>query len=170
MRACLLLISIIVLTACAQPPQFSNVALQNTLSEIHTDTNAEADFIETLNARGVAVTAHETVSQSFLSVAGRVYAVNGARIQVYSYLDASAAYADRLGFSPDGAFYTDDHQTRVINWIDSPYLYQSGRLLVIYVGSDAATLTLLADVFGVPFAGGADPYSAAVAARMPTAR
>jgi len=43
--------------------------------------------------------------------------------------------------------------TSMITWMDSPHFYKSGRVIVIYIGSDEKTLNLLQAVIGPQFAG-----------------
>jgi len=43
--------------------------------------------------------------------------------------------------------------TSMMMWMDDPHFYKVGRIIVLYIGSDEQTLTLLQSVMGTQFAG-----------------
>ena len=45
----------------------------------------------------------------------------------------------------------------IVEWVGPPRFWQRDRILVLYLGRDAATGTLLSSVLGPPFAAAADP-------------
>ncbi|HUF37167.1 MAG TPA: hypothetical protein VMN57_01480 [Anaerolineales bacterium] len=114
---------------------------------------APEDFtglVEALRTAGATVETGEPVEQPFLSKAGQIVRIDGADLQVFEYGSAEALEADAATISPDGGS-TD---TTMITWMATPHFFKSGRLLVLYVGDDAATLGLLETVLGEQFAGG----------------
>ena len=42
----------------------------------------------------------------------------------------------------------------MITWIDTPHFYKAGKIIVLYIGSDATVLDLLKGALGPQFAGG----------------
>jgi hypothetical protein len=105
---------------------------------------------ETLRAAGATIESDETVMQDFFSVEGRILKVNGADVQVFEYKSVEAMEAEAALVSADGGSVG----TSMIMWMASPHFFKSGRVLVLYVGDDAAILDLLKDALGGQFAGG----------------
>lgn len=97
----------------------------------------------------VAVKPGGEVEQPFFDVRGRIIGLEGGDIQVFEYPDAAAAEAQAATVSPDG-YSVGNTQ---IGWIEPPHFYRSGKIIVIYIGSDEGTLALLEDVLGPQFAG-----------------
>lgn len=106
-------------------------------------------LVASLEARGAEVEYKEEIFQDFLSVDGKVITVNGIDVQVFEYADAVEAQAEAAQIPPDGSSFA----TIMVTWIDDPHFYQQGSLIVLYVGSDQATLDLLESVLGTQFAG-----------------
>jgi hypothetical protein len=109
-----------------------------------------ASLVRGLRAAGATTVAAGSVSQLFFSTAGQIVAINGAQAQVFEYRDAATAATQAARISSDGA--TIDHATQV-DWIAPPHFYESGKLLVIYVGTNATVMRLLAAQLGPQFAG-----------------
>ena len=85
----------------------------------------------------------ESVAQPFLRGAGTVLGISGAginptRLQSFEYESAQGAAADAATFGPDGS-----PRGVLVDWLAAPRLYLKGRVLVIYVGADAAVTGLL---------------------------
>ncbi len=98
-----------------------------------------------------------TVSQPFLSPqSGTAVRLGGgpvttsADIQLFEYGSASAASAEAKRISSDGS----GTATTRISWVAPPHFFLKGRVMVLYVGSDAAALSLLQGLLGPQFAGG----------------
>lgn len=103
-------------------------------------------LIKNLRAKGATVVVtHEKVSQPFFSVVARIVSVNGQGVQVFEFRKAATAAAEARRVS-EGA-------TTLATWIAPPHFYRSGRLIMLYVGSDESTLKLLTSVLGPQFAG-----------------
>ena len=91
------------------------------------------------------------LSQPFFSVDAQVLTAYGEDIQVFEY-DSSESALDEVtesGLTPDGQF-----QTVMVTWIDTPHFYQTGSLIVLYVGDNFEIITLLEDLLGPQIAGG----------------
>lgn len=100
-----------------------------------------------LRAAGLTVTDGGPVEQPFLSVKGRVYAVDGGDLQLYSYATEAEALADTSGISPDAEI-----EGVKVSWMAAPHFYRRGNTVAIYVGSDVRALAVLQRVLGSPFA------------------
>ena len=104
----------------------------------------------------VTVDISGTISQPFLSPqSGTAVRLSGgplttpADAQLFEYRSASAAGADANQIRRDGS----GTATTQISWIAPPHFFLKGRVLVLYVGSDAAVVSLLNSVLGTQFAG-----------------
>ena len=94
-----------------------------------------------------ALLAHkEEVEQVFFSVKGQKIKVNDAEIQVFEYSDEASRKADSDQISPDGT----NIGTSMITWVDQPNFWAKGRVIVLYIGKEAATIDLLTGVMGKP--------------------
>lgn len=107
-------------------------------------------LITALEGAGVTVEDAGPIAQVFLGPEGRILRAGGQDLQVFEYPDEAAAEHEAETIAPDGSFAA----TTMIAWVDTPHFYQAGRLIVLYVGSDAATLELLEGLLGPQFAGG----------------
>ena len=115
----------------------------------------QVSLIDALRSKNVTVDITGTVSQPFLSPqSGTTVRLSGgplttpADVQLFEYASASAARADATQIRPDGSM-----ATAIIDWIAPPHFFLKGRVMVIYVGSDSAVLSLLESLLGPPFAG-----------------
>lgn len=130
------------------------------------DSNGEAEvspggavtdyvsLMDGLRAAGATVESTGEVLDSIFSVDGQIVTMNGADVQVYEYANHSAAAAEAAGISPDGTSITTAHGAAMVTWVATPHFYQAGRLIVLYVGDDAAITALLESVLGTHIAGG----------------
>lgn len=117
-----------------------------------------ASVVRSLRAAGAAVTEQPpSEGSSFLHGSAHHLLVNGQDVWVYEYaapalveLDVGSVSADgstfKNNFGPFGAAVT-------VDYIAPPHYYKTGRVIALYVGRDIATLRLLRQVFGPPFAG-----------------
>jgi hypothetical protein len=115
---------------------------------------ARADLDAAIQASGASVRTLGQVHQPFFSVPGARLAVEGGdvagmqELQVYEYPTESEARGESDLITSEGG-----SATAQITWIADPHFFRRGRLTVIYVGSDAATLALLQRELGAQFAG-----------------
>lgn len=105
-------------------------------------------LIALLRAQGLTVEEAGTVSQPFFDVEGTQLQVQDADVQVFAFADAEAAQAAVATLGPDG-----NPPTMMITWVAPPHFYQSGRLVVLYVGDDQAITQALTDALGAQVAG-----------------
>ncbi len=109
-------------------------------------------FVTKLRDSGANVehpTLPEVVVQDFFSVTGQVFKVNGEDVQVYEYDSQLEAEVEAATVSPSGS----PIGTYMVSWMLPPHFYQSGDLIVIYLGLNQDTLNLLEDILGPQFAG-----------------
>jgi hypothetical protein len=104
------------------------------------------ELVDALRAAGATVEPAEEVEQAFFSVLGQKIMVNGVDIQVFEYADEAARKADSDQISADGT----NIGTSMITWVDQPNFWINGRIIVLYVGKDGATIDLLSGVLGEP--------------------
>lgn len=102
-----------------------------------------------LGQAGLTVAPAGAVQQPFLSSSGQTLTANGQSIQAFEYPDAAAAERDAAKIHPDGTIPGTS-----VMWGAQPHFYRVGRLLVIYVGTDAPALAALDRVVGPAFATG----------------
>lgn len=109
----------------------------------------QASFLAALEEAGASVEVADTIDQDFFAPQGNVLHVNGADVQVFEYESAEAMENDASQVAPDGGSIG----TSMVMWVDAPHFYKTGRVIVLYVGSDPAMLDLLEEVLGSQFAG-----------------
>lgn len=109
-----------------------------------------AGFISALKAGGSAVEELGEIEQPFFPVAGRRVTVDGFELQVFEFGDETAADEAAGTISPDGSGVG----TSMVSWIEPPHFYKSGKLIVLYLGSDANITSLLSTLLGAQIAGG----------------
>ena len=106
-------------------------------------------LIDKLRAQGAKVEAGDEVSQPFFSVKGRSVSIGDEAVQVFEYKTAGDAEAEAKSVDPHGTKVG----TSIINWVSPPHFFKGGKLIVIYVGNDAAKMKILESVLGKQFAG-----------------
>jgi hypothetical protein len=109
----------------------------------------QASLITALEASGATLETGEPVTQAFFSPEGNIIKVNGADVQVFEYESTEAMENEASQVAPDGGSIG----TTMVTWIDTPHFYKAGRIIVLYVGSDATVLDLLENALGAQFAG-----------------
>lgn len=104
------------------------------------------DLVDALRSAGAMVEPAGEVEQAFFSVKGKKIDVNGAEVQVFEYSDDATRKAESDQISPDGSSIG----TSMVTWIDQPNFWAKGRLIVLYLGTDPAMLSVLNTVLGNP--------------------
>lgn len=108
-----------------------------------------AALVEALQDAGATVEEGEPISQPFFTAEGSILRVNGADVQVFEYESAEAMEEEASQVAPDGGSIG----TSMVSWMDAPHFYTSGKMIVLYVGSDEEILSLLEKVLGAQYAG-----------------
>jgi len=137
-----LLIFLLSISACSQNRASDSPATKPAIED-------QASLLIALQKAGATVEVVDFVDQSFFRPQGSITSVNDEDIQVFEYESAEAMEAEASQVAPDGGSIG----TSMVTWIDAPHFYKSGRIIVLYVGSDAGTLGLLEKVMGPQFAG-----------------
>src|SRR5215216_1128761 len=109
----------------------------------------QASLIAALQASDATVETGEPITQVFFRPEGSIIKVNGADVQVFEYESVEAMENEASQVAPDGGSIG----TSMVTWMDTPHFYKAGRIIVLYVGSDEAVLSLLEKVMGPQFAG-----------------
>lgn len=114
------------------------------------DGVAAPAFLNDWQSAGTTVaTGGQVPASLFEGASGQTYLVNDVEMQVYEFADAGAAEAAASTISPDGGMIND----AAVRWAAPPHFFRQDNLIVVYIGSDPATLDLLGGTFGAPFAG-----------------
>lgn len=121
-----------------------------------TDVTAKPDavqdktaLVDSLQDAGATVEEGDPLSQPFFTPEGSILKVNGADVQVFEYESMEAMEEEASQVMPDGGSIGRS----MVSWMDTPHFYKSGRIIVLYVGSDEAVLGLLEKALGPQFAG-----------------
>ena len=114
----------------------------------------KAGLVAALKLAGVNATSAGSVEQPFMSVPGEAFNAGNEAMQVFEYADEAAVESDASKIKPDG---TIDGSS--VSWMAQPHFYRSGRIIVIYIGTDQTVLTALSAAIGQPFATGANVSS-----------
>jgi len=109
----------------------------------------QASFLAALQASNATAALGDSITQDFFDAEGHLITINGQDVQVFEYESAEAMEAEASKVAPDGGSVG----TSMMAWMDVPHFYKAGRIIVLYVGSDENTLSLLQKVIGHQFAG-----------------
>lgn len=109
----------------------------------------KANLIGELADAGITVEEGDPVEQPFFAVRGQIIHLNSADVQVFEYVSAEDAQKEAALVAPDGGSVG----TSMVTWMDTPHFYHSGKVIVLYVGSDQITLEVLSGLLGEQFAG-----------------
>ncbi len=106
-------------------------------------------LIAALNAADAVREVGDPVVQEYFSVGGANVKVRETDILVFEYDSNEDMEADASLVSSDGGSVG----TTMLFWVSTPHFFKAGRIIVLYVGDDAETLTQLQSLLGVQFAG-----------------
>ncbi len=140
----LLIVALFTLAACGGGADQGNLPSESDVSPGGFD-----GLVEALKAQGPEVEISDSIDQPFFSVPGQALMLKDQNVQVFEYPDAEAAAAEAETISPDGGSVG----TSMMMWMDDPHFFTQDTLIVLYVGSDSATLELLQAVLGSQIAG-----------------
>jgi hypothetical protein len=146
---------VVILAACesqptpaVEPDGFEGTATPATIPQPIPVDDYES-LVNALQAAGVTVAAGDAVEQPFFSVPGQVIRVNEQDVQVYVYETAEALEAEAAQIAEDGSSIG----TSMVDWVEPPHFFKSGRILVLYLGEDPNILIVLESILGPQFAG-----------------
>jgi hypothetical protein len=106
-------------------------------------------FVADLTSAGGIIETDGEIAQPFFSVKGHRIIVNGGDVQVFEYPSHTKATAEVARISPDGSSIG----TTQANWTDKPHFYNSGKLIILYLGDNVVIENLIESVVGSQFAG-----------------
>lgn len=92
----------------------------------------------------------ESISQPFFTPQGQIVNLNGEDVQIFEYESGEEANNEAKLVSTDGSSIG----TSMVTWIDTPHFYQSGSIIVIYIGNNPQVIGNLTELLGTQFAGG----------------
>lgn len=127
-----LLVLPVVLGACASPAPLSGYGI--------------SELTAALQESGGKVRDVGSIEQEFFTPSGRRLAIGDQELQVFQYEDDAARQAESSLIQADGS----PNPTTMVMWIDQPHFWAKGRLIVLYLGSDAETLGHLNGALGQP--------------------
>ena len=139
-RAAFLAMAIIA-TACA--------AKQDAGETVGQPVDGYDGLLAALRGNGSTVEAVGPISQPFFVPEGRVINVDGNEVQVFEFSSEQDAQSAAESISPDGSSVG----TTMIMWVEAPHFYESGKLIVLYVGEEPAVVDALEVVLGAQIAG-----------------
>lgn len=106
-------------------------------------------LVDTLRGLGLTVEPTGPISQPFFSVPGQILRVSGQDLQVFEFADTSDRKSQEQDISPDGR--SIGHTA--VQWINPPHFFSTGKIIVLYVGSDETLLGQLEQALGKEVAG-----------------
>jgi hypothetical protein len=112
-----------------------------------------ASLTESLEVAGFAVQAPSQlgpVDAGLFEAEGALVVASKEKLLAFEFSDAATAGEAALRVSPDGSGIGHKY----VNWSAVPHYFRSGRLIVIYDGTQKPVLNALAAAMGPVFAGG----------------
>jgi hypothetical protein len=124
------------------------------------------DLVAALGDAGRAVIETTEAGIPAFGVPARMLQVDQTIVQVYEYVNVEARIAISQTISP----YGEAVDETVMVWPDRPKFWATGRLIVIYNGTDGGMILLLSGLLGDPLAWSStlvdEPYPPAVTAAI----
>lgn len=113
-------------------------------------------LVESLEGAGLEITEDNVLLDSFFAgtVGARFLTVNEQMIQIFEFADESAAAAAAETVNATGTIIGN----ATVDWVETPYFYRRGSLVVVYAGEDPAILDALSGALGEPFLVGAGGF------------
>lgn len=109
------------------------------------------DLVDALRERELTVEMAGSVEQPLFSVRGVLLRASGGGlsqpVELQSFEYDEAGQVDRALETIEPGV---QGRTVHVSWLAPPHLYRAGRLLVLYIGEDEETLSLLREMLGAP--------------------
>jgi hypothetical protein len=120
-----------------------------------------ATLVQKLREAGATVEFISDISrpEPIFPATGKSININGEPAQVYEFQDEATAQTEARKVWPDGSTIGPQPPAGKpgiivsFNWIAPPHWYQSGKLIVVYLGENQAIMELLESLLGTQFAG-----------------
>ncbi len=130
--------------------------------------NSGPELMAALQAAGAQISETKKMPVSYFGAPGQVWQVGPAEVEVFTY----PGTADREKVSQTIPPDAHDVNGQAVDWADKPNIWASGRLMVVYIGTDGGTILLLSGLLGDPLTQPAGvqgaPYPPSVAAAIAT--
>ncbi len=135
-------------------------------SPIEREIETADDLVAALGDAGRTVVETTEAGVPAFGVPTRMLQVNQAVVQVYEYVNVEERIAISKAISPDGKAVDGT----AIVWPDRPKFWATGRLIVVYTGTDGGVILLLGGLLGDPLTWSStlvdEPYPPAVTAAI----
>lgn|SRR5690606_12777348 len=142
---------LVILIGCENTEVHTNdIKGKNTEETSVVNTRIFESLEEILEERGYQVSKLEvkegTTPHTFLSVYPTYIEVNDETLAIYVYEEEKLAKDDSKIISNDGFRIGNS----IVEWVDDPHFYQTGRIIVSYIGSNTEILYDLESILGKP--------------------
>lgn len=112
------------------------------------------ELVADLNARGASAKIGSAFLAEPLGGQGMSVCVGDETLQTYEMIDHEAALATSVKIDRDDPSKVGN---AIVEWSGQPRFWLRDRIIVLYLGDDAATDTLLRNLLGPPFAESREP-------------
>ncbi|MDQ6794315.1 MAG: hypothetical protein M3067_05785 [Chloroflexota bacterium] len=110
------------------------------------------ELIAAIAAASAPVRQADTFEGAPIPAKGVLLCLGKEEVRVYSFGSEEERAAAAKTIDPKDPSHVG---TSIVEWTGNPRFWQSGRILVLYLGSDARTEAILTSILGQPFARGA---------------
>jgi hypothetical protein len=142
----LFLLAMLVLAGCSTPSPDAGTG--DDAGEGGGAVESHDALAESLAAAGLEIQQNETLLDTFFpDTTAQFLTVNDQMIQTFEFPDAATAEAAAATVNEAGTIIG----TTNVDWVEPPHFYQSGRLIVLYAGTDQGILDALQSALGEPF-------------------
>jgi hypothetical protein len=107
------------------------------------------DLIDAFSTHGFELAVDSQLDQPFFSVPATLLNIGESGLQVFQYPDEAAALAEAEMVAADGSSVG----ASMPFWVAEPHFFQSGKLIVLFLGDDPEILGTLEEIMGPQFAG-----------------
>lgn len=137
---------LLIIIACSNPAGSTTTAVAS--------EGEPARLIADLTAAGAAAEQVEIFSGGPLGGTGALICIGSEEVRVYRFESEDDATEAAARIDPDDP---SEIGTAIVEWAGNPRFWQRGTILVLYLGKDEDTESLLIEVLGSPFARGTAP-------------
>ena len=149
------LIAVVGCQAAASPTPTSTPNPGPSATPVSTPSPSAADGVDglvaALDAAGVDAKADAVIATEPIGGVGATVCVGPETLRVYEFIDHEAALAASVKIDRDNPSQIGG---AMITWAGKPRFWLRDRIIILYLGEDAATDATLRSVLGPPFAEG----------------
>ncbi len=103
-------------------------------------------FVNLLMSAGATVSEDTAIEREPMGVIGKKLQVNDRQIEVFEY----PTLDERLMLSAEISLENDTIAGSPMPWNDSPIIWATGKLIIVYTGHDGGTILLISGLVGDP--------------------